>query len=87
MMFRDPANPKKAGSVHLGGIVRRAAHPNKPTQPLNGGPQMVEISRDGKRIYFTNSLYAPWDEQNLSRRVKELDGQARCGPEGRNETR
>jgi len=59
----DPVNPKKTGSVHLGGIVRRAAHPRNPTQPLNGGPQMVEISRDGKRIYFTNSLYAPWDEQ------------------------
>ncbi len=29
----------------------------------NGGPQMVEISRDGKRVYFTNSLYSPWDEQ------------------------
>jgi selenium-binding protein 1 len=24
---------------------------------------MVEISRDGKRIYFTNSLYSPWDDQ------------------------
>jgi selenium-binding protein 1 len=24
---------------------------------------MVEISRDGKRVYFTNSLYAAWDEQ------------------------
>jgi selenium-binding protein 1 len=21
------------------------------------------VSRDGKRVYFTNSLYAPWDEQ------------------------
>jgi len=59
----DPANPKKTGSVHLGGIVRRAAHPSKPNQPLNGGPQMVEISRDGKRVYFTNSLYGAWDEQ------------------------
>jgi selenium-binding protein 1 len=59
----DPANPKKTGSVHLGGIVRRAPHPGKPTQALNGGPQMVEISRDGKRVYFTNSLYSPWDEQ------------------------
>ena len=34
-----------------------------PGKPLNGGPQMVEISRDGKRIYFTNSLYTPWDDQ------------------------
>jgi selenium-binding protein 1 len=59
----DPANPKKRNSVHLGGIVRRAAHPSKPDHPLNGGPQMVEMSRDGKRVYFTNSLYSPWDDQ------------------------
>jgi selenium-binding protein 1 len=24
---------------------------------------MVEISRDGRRVYFTNSLYQTWDEQ------------------------
>jgi methanethiol oxidase len=24
---------------------------------------MVEVSRDGRRVYFTNSLYAPWDAQ------------------------
>ena len=24
---------------------------------------MVEISRDGKRLYVTNSLYRTWDEQ------------------------
>jgi selenium-binding protein 1 len=59
----DPFNPKLTGSVHLGGIVRRAPHPAKPDQPLNGGPQMVEVSRDGRRIYFTNSLYASWDKQ------------------------
>jgi len=59
----DPFYPKKTGSVHLGGIVRRAAHPRNPSAPLNGGPQMVEVSRDGQRIYFTNSLYSPWDVQ------------------------
>src|SRR5262244_2285734 len=59
----DPESPKKTGSIHTGGIVRRAAHPRKPKQALNGGPQMVEISRDGKRVYFTNSLYSPWDAQ------------------------
>src|SRR5499427_10492022 len=59
-----PGQPEEDGlGFYLGGIVRRAAHPNKPKQALNGGPQMVEISRDGKRIYFTNSLYSPWDEQ------------------------
>jgi len=59
----DPLHPKKTASVRLGGIVGRAAHPAKFNQPLNGGPQMVEISRDGRRVYFTNSLYTPWDEQ------------------------
>jgi selenium-binding protein 1 len=24
---------------------------------------MVEVSRDGRRAYFTNSLYTPWDNQ------------------------
>ena len=57
----DPFNPKKTGSVHLGGIVRKAGHGNK--AELNGGPQMVEVSRDGKRVYLTNSLYASWDAQ------------------------
>jgi selenium-binding protein 1 len=59
----DPFNPKKVSSIRLGGILSRVAHPASPGQPLNGGPQMVEISRDGKRIYFTNALYTPWDDQ------------------------
>ena len=57
----DPFDAKLTGSVHLGGIVRKAAHPNG--TPLNGGPQMVEVSRDGRRIYLTNSLYVAWDDQ------------------------
>jgi selenium-binding protein 1 len=24
---------------------------------------MVEVSRDGERVYLTNSLYSPWDDQ------------------------
>jgi len=59
----DPFNPKLTGSVHLGGIVRRTPHPKKPEEPLNGAPQMVEVSRDGRRVYFTNSLYSAVDEQ------------------------
>ena len=57
----DPRAPRETGSVRLGGIVSRAAHPA--SGPLNGGPQMVETSRDGKRIFLTNSLYAAWDAQ------------------------
>jgi methanethiol oxidase len=57
----DPFSPKQTGSVRMGGIVSRAAHPT--AGPLNGGPQMVELSRDGKRVYVSNSLYASWDAQ------------------------
>ncbi|WP_030438793.1 selenium-binding protein SBP56-related protein [Actinoplanes subtropicus] len=59
----DPFHPVEAGSVHLGGIVRRTPHPSYPDEPLAGGPQMVEVSRDGKRVYVTNSLYGSWDDQ------------------------
>ncbi|MBV8343409.1 MAG: selenium-binding family protein [Candidatus Eremiobacteraeota bacterium] len=59
----DPFAPKLVGSVHIGGIARRAPHPANPSRPLAGGPQMVEISRDGRRVYFTNSLYRAWDDQ------------------------
>jgi methanethiol oxidase len=51
------------GSQHIGGIVRRTAHPKDIDRPLNGGPQMVEVSRDGRRVYLTNGLYSPWDAQ------------------------
>ncbi|HET6548861.1 MAG TPA: selenium-binding protein SBP56-related protein, partial [Solirubrobacter sp.] len=57
----NPRAPRETGSVRLGGIVQRASHPA--SGPLQGGPQMVETSRDGKRVYLTNSLYAAWDEQ------------------------
>jgi methanethiol oxidase len=57
----DPRNPRETATVKLGGIVERAAHPA--SGPLNGGPQMVETSRDGRRVYLTNSLYASWDAQ------------------------
>ena len=58
----DPFHPRETGSVTLGGIVARQSHPAAPGQPLGGGPQMVELSRDGKRVYVTNSLYAAWDD-------------------------
>jgi selenium-binding protein 1 len=58
----DPFSPKLTGKVEIGGIARRKGHP-KSNGPLLGGPQMVEISRDGRRVYFTNSLYSTVDDQ------------------------
>ena len=58
----DPFQPRETASVRLGGVVRREPHPSDPGSPLRGGSQMVEISRDGKRVYVTNSLYRAWDD-------------------------
>lgn len=57
----DPMNPTLAGKVEIGGIVKKTKHPNG--KEFGYGPQMVEISRDGKRVYWTNSLYSTWDDQ------------------------
>jgi selenium-binding protein 1 len=78
----DPFHPRKTGSVQLGGIVRRAAHPKEPGRALNGGPQMVEVSRDGRRIYFTNSLYAAIDEQFYPDGIQGWMAKVNVRPEG-----
>jgi selenium-binding protein 1 len=78
----DPFHPRKTGSVHLGGIVRKAAHPRQAKVPLNGGPQMVELSRDGNRIYFTNSLYSPWDAQFYPEGIRSWMVKLNAKPEG-----
>jgi selenium-binding protein 1 len=78
----DPFHPKKTGSIHLGGIVRHAAHPRAPKTELNGGPQMVELSRDGRRVYFTNSLYSPWDAQFYPEGVRSWMVKVDAKPEG-----
>ncbi len=59
----DPFKPKLTGKVRIGGIVSKATHPAARNGALSGGPQMVEISRDGSRVYFTNSLYGAIDPQ------------------------
>ncbi len=30
---------------------------------VDGGPQMLQLSLDGKRLYVSTSLYSPWDKQ------------------------
>ncbi|TKY45807.1 Selenium-binding protein 3 [Spatholobus suberectus] len=30
---------------------------------LRGGPQMIQLSLDGTRLYVTNSLFSVWDKQ------------------------
>ena len=35
-----------------------------------GGPQMIQLSLDGKRMFVTTSLYSAWDKQFYSDLVK-----------------
>ena len=65
------------------GAPRRHRAPHARTRrpgPLNGGPQMVEVSRDGRRVYFTNSLYAAWDAQFYPEGIRGWMVQARRRP-------
>ncbi len=56
----DPAHPKLTGQLWLGGVLGR---PSDGDRALNGGPQMLQLSLDGRRLYVTNSLYSTWDNQ------------------------
>src|SRR3954449_7824321 len=56
----DPAHPRLTGRLWLGGLLGK---PNDARRDLNGGPQMIQLSLDGRRLYVTNSLYSTWDDQ------------------------
>ena len=57
----DPSNPKLTGQVWCGGLIgKEVIHNGK---RLAGGPQMIKLSLDGKRLYVTNSLFSNWDDQ------------------------
>jgi methanethiol oxidase len=58
----NPAEPKLTGQVWLGGVIGK---PSDGTRDLDGGagPNMVQLSFDGRRLYVSNSLYSSWDNQ------------------------
>lgn len=57
----DPSNPKLVGQVWCGGRLGKSGLFKG--KKLEGGPQMLQLSLDGKRLYVTNSLYSSWDNQ------------------------
>jgi selenium-binding protein 1 len=59
----DPHDPKLKSQTWLGGLLGRDGGHPLADGPLNGGPQMLQCSLDGKRLYCTNSLYSTWDNQ------------------------
>jgi selenium-binding protein 1 len=58
---RDPAKPKLTGQAWLGGVLGRSGKLRG--ADFVGGPQMLQLSLDGRRLYVTNSLYSKWDNQ------------------------
>ncbi len=59
--IRDPAKPKLTGQVWVGGLIGKA--PAIRGRQVSGGPQMLQLSLDGKRLYVTDSLVSSWDNQ------------------------
>jgi methanethiol oxidase len=74
----DRRNPKLVGQVFIGGSILKDSpvkiiedkEPQERPDPLffngkkvEGGPQMIQLSLDGKRLYVTTSVYSVWDKQ------------------------
>jgi selenium-binding protein 1 len=55
----DPAHPQLKGQVWCGGVLGKS----NGSRPLRGGPNMLQLSLDGKRLYVTSSLLSSWDNQ------------------------
>ena len=74
----DPANPKLTGQLQLGGVLGKESDAGR---ELNGGPQMLQLSFDGRRLYVTNSLYSTWDNQFYPE-LRSWLLRVNCKPEG-----
>jgi selenium-binding protein 1 len=59
--IRNPSSPKLVGQVWCGGLIGKECIIKG--QRLEGGPQMLQLSLDGTRLYVTNSLFSTWDDQ------------------------
>lgn len=57
----DPSNPRKADSISIGGYFGDIQEVQG--RELVAGPQMLQLSLDGKRLYWTTSLFSSWDNQ------------------------
>ncbi|XP_057766205.1 selenium-binding protein 2-like [Salvia miltiorrhiza] len=76
--IQDPTNPRLTAQIWVGGLILKGSlivahnqdgstyqvdHPQLQGHELRGGPHMLQLSLDGKRLYVTNSLFSAWDRQ------------------------
>ncbi|KAJ3219183.1 Methanethiol oxidase [Clydaea vesicula] len=78
----DTHKPKLVGQLYIGGLIQkgesiklkdeaqRVEVPLIKGKKLEGGPQMIQLSLDGKRLYITNSLFSTWDNKFYPDMVK-----------------
>nr|XP_056708331.1 methanethiol oxidase-like isoform X1 [Euleptes europaea] len=82
----DPFCPRQVGQVFVGGSIPKGGvvtvleDPEMDCQPdpfiiqgrrVYGGPQMLQLSLDGKRLYVSNGIYTPLDKQFYPELVRE----------------
>jgi len=82
----DTCKPKLVGQLFLGGSicsdgpVKVIKDEELKSQPdpvfvkgkrVEGGPQMIQLSLDGKRLYVTTSLFSAWDKQFYPEMIKK----------------
>ncbi|KAK1329050.1 hypothetical protein QTO34_011221 [Cnephaeus nilssonii] len=82
----DPQRPRLTGQLFLGGSIVKGGpvqvleDQELKCQPeplvvkgkrVAGGPQMIQLSLDGKRLYVTTSLYSAWDKQFYPDLIRE----------------
>jgi methanethiol oxidase len=75
----DPANPRLTGQVWLGGVLGK---PSDSGAELSGGPNMLQLSFDGRRLYVTNSLLSTWDNQFYGGDLRSWLTRIDCDPNG-----
>ncbi|XP_055355883.1 methanethiol oxidase-like [Paramacrobiotus metropolitanus] len=95
----DTHHPKLVSSVFFGGLIcsdtgikvtkdeELDAQPARLVvkgHPIWAGPNMLQMSRDGRRLYVTSSLLTPWDKQFYPQMVKKGSGIVllNCTPQG-----
>ncbi|KAH6816245.1 selenium-binding protein 2 [Perilla frutescens var. frutescens] len=76
--IEDLTNPRLTGQVCVGGLIQKGSPvvveaedgstyqfdvPEVQGKKLRGGPQMIQLSLDGRRLYVTNSVFSNWDQQ------------------------
>nr|KAF6291634.1 selenium binding protein 1 [Myotis myotis] len=83
IILHSPPRPTQlflGGSIVKGGPVQVLEDQELKSQPeplvvkgkrVAGGPQMIQLSLDGKRLYVTTSLYSAWDKQFYPDLIRE----------------